>query len=567
MPTAEQVRDEVSDLKQRLQDAYARDYINAMKAGKKLEERPEVGEFWEEVVEELERKYTKFNGNAQSMANILDDMCRQHPALADLLNIQPPPAKVEVWVPELLEMSRLDVRLGANACPELDMYIEFSREASSDAFDGYHAFCGMWLFSVIPGRRVYARIRRKRFYTNLMIALFGETSVFAKSFTAKVATDILNALYLRYLLAPNRVTPQKLLSDMAGTHVPEKFAELKPEQQERTRKRLSMPGQKGFIYDELGKFIRAMLRKNSTSADFIDIFLEFDACPDEYEASTISRGGEPIEKPYLALLGNITPPDLKDNARAGADFWTDGVWARFSFVVAPPATPDMISDVIEDDEDDDEELPIPQKLLEKLEAWHKRLGVPNCTIDELYDKNNAPNGKFTIYRDELPEHECTMDKEVKRAWRRYRIALRKMCLTFPHKDFHGSYNRLPETAMRMAVIMASLSNNNHITMCHWAKAQELAEVLRRYLHELYAQVNDGGIVDETPKATVEEEIIKHLERHGALTLNTLRHSYMRKWSVDEIEKGLKGLKRIGTVIEFSTSHSVKFKVVEQEEEN
>jgi hypothetical protein len=562
MPTAEQVRDEVSDLKRRLQDAEARDYINAMKQGKKPDAHPAFGEFWQEMIEELERKYAKFGGNPGAMTNIIDDMCRQHPALADLLNVKSPPARVEVWVPELLEMARLDVRLGANACPELDMYIKFSREASSDAFDGYHAFCGMWLFSVIPGRRVYARIKRKRFYTNLMIALFGESSMFAKSFTAKVAKDILYALHLGYMLAPNRVTPQKLLSDMAGMYVPTNYAELDPEKQERQRKRLSMPQVKGVIWDELGKFVRAMLRKNSTSADFIDIFLEFDACPDEYENATISRGGEPIEKPYLALLGNITPPDLKENAKAGADFWTDGVWARFSFVVAPPATPDMINDVVDED-DDEEELPIPEKLLEKLEAWHKRLGIPNCTIDEQLDKNDNPNGKFTIYRDPLPEQECTMDKEVKLAWKRYRIALRKMCLSFPHKDFHGSYNRLPETAMRMAVIMASLSNNNHIEMRHWAKAQELAEILRRYLHELYAQVNTNDTPFETPKATVEEEIIKHLERHGALTLNTLRHSYMRKWSVKEIEEGLKGLKRIGTVIEFSTSHSVKFKLAEE----
>lgn len=385
--------------------------------------------------------------------------------------------------------------------------------------------------------------------------------MFAKSFTAKVVKDILYELHLGYVLAPNRVTPQKLLSDMAGMYVPTNYAELDPEKQERQRKRLSMPQVKGIIWDELGKFIRAMLRKNSTNADFIDIFLEFDACPEEYENATISRGGESIEKPYLALLGNITPPDLKENAKAGADFWTDGVWARFSFVVAPPATPDMIHDEIDDD-DDDEEPAIPKELLEKLKAWHNRLGIPHCTIDEQLDKNNNPNGKFTIYRDPLPEQECVVDKEVKRAWKRYRIALRKMCLTFPHKDFHGSYNRLPETAMRMAVIMASLSNNNHVEMRHWAKAQELAEILRRYLHELYAQVNADDSAGETAKATVEEEIIKHLERHGALTLNTLRHSYMRKWSVKEIEEALRGLKRIGTVIEFSTSHSVKFKLAD-----
>lgn len=559
MPTAEQVRDEVSDLKQRLQDAEARDYINAIRDGKKPDDRPEIGEFWEEIIDILEQKYQKFGHSASTMSNIINDMCQQYPAMADLLNVKSPLAGGKVWVPELLEMARLDVRLGANACPELDLYINFSREASPEGYEDFHFACGLWLFSIINARRSYLQLKQKRVYGNLMFGMCSDTSDFAKSTTANVAKAVLFKCGISYLLGPNRITPQKLLSDMAGAFVPTNYNDLEPEKQERVRRRLSMPGQKGLIFDEFGKFVQNVLRKNSTNADFADIFLELDACPEEFETSTISRGGEPIERPYIALLGSMTPPNLKDNAKSGADFWTDGFWARFSFIVAVGEPLDCPLDA--------EELPFPDKLIESLESWHKRLGVPNCYLEPQTDGKGDANGKYKIIRDSLPEQRCTISTEAHNAWKAYRSSLKTLKRSFPHKDFHGSYARLPETALRMAVLMASLSNDNRIDICIWAKAQEYAEILRRNLHELYAMVN-LPIAPESEKATMEQEVEHHLRLHGPLTLNTLRNSYMKKRSVKEIEDALKGLKRIGMVEEFATSHArAKYQIAAQSEED
>jgi hypothetical protein len=550
--------DLVNDLKKRLHDASARAYILAMKRGEKPDEQPEMGEFWKELIADLERQYAKFGGNAATMTAIIDQRCKEIPALADLLKVNSPPARGMVWIPELPESVRLDPALGADACPELDIYINFSREASPEGYEDFHMACGMWLFSIINARRSYLQLKQKRVYGNLMFGMCSDTSDFAKSTTANVAKAVLFKCGLGYLLGPNRITPQKLLSDMAGAFVPTNYNDLEPEKQERVRRRLSMPGQKGLIFDEFGKFVQNVLRKNSTNADFADIFLELDACPEEFETSTISRGGEPIERPYIALLGSMTPPNLKDNAKSGADFWTDGFWARFSFIVA-------IGDPI-DCPLDAEDLEIPGKLVEALQQWHGRLGVPECYLEPQTDGKGDANGKYKIVRGPLPEQRCTITDEAHNAWKAYRSALKALKRTFPHKDFHGSYARLPETALRMAVLMASLSNGNRIEMKHWVKAQELAEVLRRNLHQLYAIVN-LPIAPESEKATIEQEVEHHLRLHGPLTLNTLRNSYMKKRSVKEIEEALRGLKRIGTVVEFSTSHAVKYQIAAQSEDD
>jgi Protein of unknown function (DUF3987) len=395
---------------------------------------------------------------------------------------------------------------------------------------------------------------RKKIYTNLMIALFAKSSTNAKSTTAQVALDVLYEAGLGYHLTPKRISPQKLTSDMAGAHIPVNYHEMTPDQQERTRRRLAMAGQRGMFLDEFGKFVKSVLRKQSTNADFVSLLLEFDACPKDFDTSTFSRGGENIEAPYLSLLGCMTPPDLRENSRSGADFWTDGFWARFSFVAAPP------------DADKDETLelgllPIPEELIDQLTAWDERLGVPECYLDAIPGKDGEPSGKYTINRASLRETRAEMTDDAHAAFVRYRSALKALFKPLKHQDFNGSYIRLPETALRIAILMASLENNNLVEIRHWARAQELAELLRLSLHEMYSQVNASDMI-ESQGAKVEDEIIKHLTRHGALTVNTLRTSYMKQYSSKQLEEVLNAMIRGGTITKFKTSHSYKYALIQ-----
>jgi hypothetical protein len=138
-------------------------------------------------------------------------------------------------------------------------------------------------------------------------------------------------------------------------------------------------------------------------------------------------------------------------------------------------------------------------------------------------------------------------------------------------DLSSSYGRLHKIALRVAMLLASFEARNNpveseyggrIEMRHWARGQAFAEDRRRDLHELYAQVNlaDG---EGSMKATIEDEIERHLSKHGPLTLNALRTSYMKKRSVEELANALKFMKRAGIVEEFTSSGNwVKFRLTQ-----
>lgn len=498
-------------------DENARVYLQALQSSCKPEIRPNFGR-WEPIVKLLEEVFDdvkEHDKRGRLVAQTLQSMIKtkKYPGLADLLksssstgNITIPQQGEGRAIPALPHYAQLPPALSIGACPELDLYEQYSRKASDRAFDGYHVFCGLWLFSVIAARRVYAQIKRKKFHSNLMIALCARTSLSAKSFTANVAKDFLYELGLDHLLTPNKITPQRLLSEMSGQWLPGNYDELSDERKAQLEIELAMPGQRGMLFDELGKFIQNTLRKSSTSSEFIDLLLELDACPPEYRTATITRGGEPVTQPYLSILGNMTPANLKEIARAGADGWSDGWWARMSFVVAPPPDEEDESDPGPPQAEGLSELPPPWELVQALQAWHERLGVPVCTIEQPASSDEKKSAKPIISREELPETLCILGPGVEQAWLNYEYGLRHLCKHLPNEDLNGSYVRLAETAMRIAVIFGSLSNNNRVEMRHWAKAQELTEQLRVYLHDLYAQVNAGDI-EKSVEKTIEEKIL------------------------------------------------------------
>lgn len=121
-------------------------------------------------------------------------------------------------VPQLPEEACLPEDLGLDACPWLDEYVEFSRIWSPESFDDYHEACGLFVLSTTAAGRVVFDLGGQR-KTNLNIMLVGRTSIHAKSTTSNIAKDLLGAAGLDWLLAPDEITPQKLIADMSSIGV------------------------------------------------------------------------------------------------------------------------------------------------------------------------------------------------------------------------------------------------------------------------------------------------------------------------------------------------------------
>ena len=501
--------------------------------------RPDFAEL-EPTIRLIEDVARQSNGNVRAIDRTITTLAGKIPALAALLKAgeQEPPGveacRDAMLVPPLPDGVDFPPEVSQGACQWLDLYETYSGAVSPEGYDDFHLACGLWVLSTVAARRVYVPLS-KRVYTPLAIALSARTSLFAKTTTASAAITLLQRAGLAFLLGDDETTPQKLLADMAGC-LPANYGDLDEEQQARVKQRVAMSGQRGWYYDEFGQAITAMMRANGPMADFSGLLRRLDDCRDTYAYSTRTYGQEVIEKPYLALLANMTPADLRAYADRGNGFWRDGFWARFAFLTPPEHAFKNASFALE-------EVPVPFQLLDGLRRWHARLGVPTISISAVTDEKGRDTGHYRVERGPLPEQPCQFHLEAYRAYDRYRLALRELIARSENQDLDGSYTRLSDRALRIAALLASLENGGHIELRQWAKAQEIAELMRRNLHELYRQVNT-----EQEEHCLEDVLVDYLTTLAGkpVTIREIRHfgpSELRKVSSEMIRNELVSLVR------------------------
>lgn len=417
----------------------------------------------------------------------------------------------EIGVPDLPTHVKHDQGLARAASPWLDAYISYSRIWSPRAHDDFHESVGLWLLSTVAAHRVATDFGKRR-YTSLYIALAGRTSVFAKSTTAEIAQSLLKAGGLSFLLAPDDATPQAFVRSM--THgVPQGWENLTREQQEERKVKLAFAAQRGWYFDEFGQKISAMMREGGFMADFRGLLRKFDDTPDVYEYETISRGSDTVRLPYLALLANLTPADLQPYAKKGSALWNDGFWARFAFL-APPAAAQRKNHRFPR-----QNRVAPMTLVNPLVEWHRRLGLPTVAINE------RPAGYDAVVASPNPSV-LPMSNEVYDLYYAYNDALIDIVTQSQFTDLDGNYARLPEKALRVSMLLASLGGAPSIEPTHWHRAQQVAEVWRRNLHNLYDQV--VGDVETSKIIALEDKIMSVIAEHGPRTIR-------------EIVQGVRGL--------------------------
>lgn len=438
-------------------------------------------------------------------------------------NFIPKPTKFQP-APELPQGAQLPHELERAGCPWLDRYVEFSDRWSPRSFDGYHEAIGLWILSTVAARRVSVIFGGERF-TNLYILLVGRTSLHAKTTAAKIGKKLLSDIELDFLLLPDECTPQRMLVEMASK-LPENWEELKAEQKEQYRKTLAFAGQKGWYYDEFGLNIQNMMKRDGPYSEFRGLLRKFDDNELTYERGTISRGRETVHRPYLSLLGALTPSDLASVAYAGSTLWGDGYLARMGLVVPP-------SGLIKEGRFPNGERVFPSELTEPILRWHERLGIPTANIVE---GQLLPATDSVVSKIELSEL-------VRETYYTYDDALRKSLNQIDTPDFDGNYARFPEKALRIAALFASLEGLCIVELHHWAKAQRIAERWRSNLHSLYKQVNESGL--QQKEFTDEQKVLKAIKEKGSPTSREIQQfTGINNRQIANILDGLLTTKRV-----------------------
>ena len=410
----------------------------------------------------------------------------------------------EYQTPPLAESAQVDPVLAATGSPWLDEYIAHSSRWSPRAYHDFHEAVGLWLLSTVAARRVAVSFGQTR-YTNLYIALCARTSIYAKSTTADIAQEIMRAAGLDYLMAPDDATPQAFVQLMSYK-LPGKWGDMTDAERSTATHRLAFAGQRGWFFDEFGMKVSAMMRDSGHMTEFRGLLRRLDDNPEAYEYVTISRGSDVIQRPYLALLANMTPADLEPYAKKNSALWNDGFWARYAFVTPPADYPRSSARFPKGIR-----IP-PPSLVAPLRQWHQQLGVRLPDVTERESEGKTIYDLLAVTPEPVM---LDLSPAVFDAIYTYRDALEDIIFESQLTDLDGNYSRLPEKALRVSMLLASLDGCRQIEARHWARGQQVAETWRRNLHNLYTQLMEGGA--STPTEDMEQKIMKLLADKGPQT--------------------------------------------------
>jgi hypothetical protein len=453
--------------------------------------------------------------------------------------------------PELPAYAQTDEDAAARASIFLDDYIAFSQKWAPRAYAGFHEAAALFALSTTAARRIKIQLGPRGVFTSLYLALASRTSLYTKTTAADLALTLLRRAELTGLLADDDATPQAFLRSLT-LHVPPDYADLEEDAQQDLRQRLAFAGQKGWFYEEWGQHLHAMMQKEGMMAAFRSILRRLDDHQDQYVYSSISRGRDILIKPYVTLLANVTPADLKPFLRMQSPLWRDGYIARFAFI-APGEAPTTLAPFPEGT------FTITKALVTTLAAWHKRLGIPRVTVEPIRGPKGKDTGRHRIVFTQVhKETTYTLSPEVRTAFYAYDQAMHELMAYTNNEDLDGSYARFPMKALRIAGLLASLHDDASkytIWPAQWYRGQAIAERWRRDLHKLMHQVDEG----EAPsrEARYEQRILDVLKRHGALSIREINR--WTKLAHSDIAAALPVLQTAGVVEESATARTTKYR--------
>jgi len=370
-------------------------------------------------------------------------------------------------------------------------YEQYSREMSPEGYDDYHPASFIGLLSIVAKRRVKIPLKQPD-YTPFTIILTGEPAMSAKTYTRNCINYVLDAAQLGWMYDNSISTPEKLVHDMAGA-IPVEYGNGKWNEKQRAdfEKQLAFSGQRALNVGEYGQFMKDVLKESGPMAGYHGLLLQMDDNKPTYTRKTLSRSEETVYDPNITIVGDMTVGNVRIMASKEAELWSSGYWSRVTPIVPPPLW--WVDKAVGLGE-----LHPPQPLVSSLIAWHKRLGIPDCSIERIIETGKKGEeivtDRYQVTRQGLPAQSVTFGAGTYEAYVRYRSAIKRLATeVIPEKDLRASYIRLAVKALRCAALLASFDNNGRIELWHWAKAQELAEDWRRSLHELYRQVNNPSL--------------------------------------------------------------------------
>lgn len=385
-------------------------------------------------------------------------------------------------IPELPPDARPDPSIAANAGAWLSSYVRYASAVSPMTPTSFHESAALWLGATAIARRLAVPMAFATVYPNLYVCWIAATTVFGKTTAMGVGRGIALDLF-PHLLAPQEMTPEAFLCDLAGLE-PAKLDEMSVRERALWEAERNFAGQRSLLLDEGSGLLAAAGR--DYNAGLLEALLRLYDCDPRYSRSTRSQGRVTIRKAYLSILTASTPRAMASHI-GSERLWAMGWWPRFALLTPEAARPEW--------EVPTADGPPDRAVLDPLQQLYVRL--PTRTWPEV-----------------PPALTVTLGNGVFEKWNAYNKVLRFDLLGDDIDErLLGTYGRLPTQVLKVATILAALDWGSstpapRIDLPHLHRAIAIAETWRVGAHRT---LDTGATADENVKLS---RLLRQIGRHG-----------------------------------------------------
>jgi len=386
---------------------------------------------------------------------------------AELVRMATPETPGDVLIPAVQPLPAtvaLDEEMAQGAGTWLDDYIEYAERVAPMTPRLFHESAGLWLASLAIARRLVLPLAFDDIYPNLWVIWVAPTTIWSKTTAMNIARKMARRT-MRFLLAPEELTPEAMLADMSGVE-PNNLLQMPLQDQQNWQLRRNHAGQRGWTLDEFSGMLAGAGR--DYNAGLLESLLLFYDCTDEYTRLTNNRGMQTVHSAYLTMLGASTPAAMAQHLTADR-LWGIGWWPRFAVLTPDQARPDW------------------REPQERVSSVHL-----DASLRALYE--NLPEAEWP----EPPAAQTViLGDYVFDLWNSYNKALRYELLNESlDTRLWGTYGRLPVLAIKVAMILAAMDwaqgngGEVRVELPHLSRALRIAERWRISAHRAILSANE-----------------------------------------------------------------------------
>lgn len=397
------------------------------------------------------------------------------PKAATALKYGPP-------LPDFAQLTDAQRQAAKNGRKWLDAYMAWAVQAGPLSPDFFYEALGLWTLALTATRRMKVTIGGENIFPNLYLFIVAPTTVYRKTTALNMARQLIDKAGLKFLLMPERATPEALFDYLAGK-LPMNLSDQTEAEQRYWKLGRAFAAQRALLVDEASGLLSEM--KRDYNAGLTEIILQGYDGQGDFRKILKGSGVIAVRDMCFSVLCATTP--IEWSRRMGIEERQNGFTARFA-IITPEQAPIY--------REAGDEINVPTELTRQL--WHFFSQVLPWD-KRMIGTEGQLRGLSTDDAVETPPCiNVTIAPEAMQCIKNYRKALGFTMLESAggtvEDDKAGSYSRLGTMLIKVAMLLAGVDSQDQqvrIEGRHVYAAQMICERWRESLHRLDKHINES----------------------------------------------------------------------------